>query len=79
MSIESRSPPPQFAFRLKRALGGKAGWSGVVLQLVFVLILTWVGAEIRTTLKTRTGYVDDPVETDGGTAEAPKAPGDRGT
>jgi general L-amino acid transport system permease protein len=46
MSIQPRSPPPQFAFRLKRGLGGKAGWSGVVLQAVFVLILFWVGYEI---------------------------------
>jgi len=46
MSIQPRSPPPQFAFRLKRELGGKAGWSGVVLQAVFVLILIWVGYEI---------------------------------
>jgi general L-amino acid transport system permease protein len=46
MSISSRSPPPQFAFRLKRALGGKAGWGGVVAQIVFVLILGWVGYEI---------------------------------
>jgi len=46
MSIQPRSPPPQFAFRLKRALGGKAGWSGVVLQAIFLLILIWVGYEI---------------------------------
>jgi general L-amino acid transport system permease protein len=46
MSSASRSPPPQFAFRLKRALGGKAGWSGVAFQIVFVLILFWVGYEI---------------------------------
>src|SRR5690349_9230690 len=46
MSIQPRSPPPQFAFRLKRALGGKAGCSGVVLQAIFLLILIWVGYEI---------------------------------
>jgi general L-amino acid transport system permease protein len=46
MSIQPRSPPPQFAFRLKRELGGKAGWSGVGLQAVFLLILIWVGYEI---------------------------------
>jgi general L-amino acid transport system permease protein len=46
MSIQPRSPPPQFAFRLKRELGGKAGWSGVALQAVFLLILIWVGYEI---------------------------------
>ena len=46
MSIEARSPPSQFAFRLKRALGGRAGWGGFGLQIVFVLILTWIGYEI---------------------------------
>ena len=52
MSIEARSPPPQFAFRLKRALGGRAGWSGFALQVVFVLILIWIGYEIFTNAKT---------------------------
>jgi general L-amino acid transport system permease protein len=46
MSIESRSPPPQFAFRLKRALGGRAGWGGFVLQILFVVVLIWIGYEI---------------------------------
>jgi general L-amino acid transport system permease protein len=46
MSIESRSPPPQYALRLKRALGGRAGWGGFVLQILFVLILVWIGYEI---------------------------------
>jgi general L-amino acid transport system permease protein len=46
MSIEARSPPPQFMFRLKRALGGRSGWSGVVLQIVFVIALVWIGYEI---------------------------------
>src|SRR6201985_1598866 len=46
MNIESRSPPPQYALRLKRALGGGAGWGGVVLQILFVLILVWIGYEI---------------------------------
>ena len=46
MSIESRSPPPQRALRLKRALGGRAGWGGFVLQILFVLILTWIGYEV---------------------------------
>src|SRR3974390_663259 len=52
MSIEARSPPPQFAFRLKRALGGRAGWSGFALQIVFVLILVWIGYEIFTNART---------------------------
>jgi len=46
MSIEARSPPPQFVFRLKRALGGRSGWSGVALQIVFVIALVWMGYEI---------------------------------
>jgi general L-amino acid transport system permease protein len=46
MSIEPRSPPPQFAFRLKRALGGRAGWGGFALQILFVAALVWIGYEI---------------------------------
>ena len=46
MTIEPREPPPQFVFRLKRALGGRAGWGGVVLQIVFVAVLVWLGYEI---------------------------------
>src|SRR5215468_3286937 len=52
MSIEPRSPPPQFAFRLKRALGGRAGWGGFALQILFVLILIWIGYEIFANAKT---------------------------
>ena len=46
MSIEPRSPPPQFAFRLERALGGRAGWGGFALQILFVAGLIWIGYEI---------------------------------
>ena len=46
MSIEPRSPPPQFAFRLKRALGGRAGWAGFAFQVLFVAALVWIGYEI---------------------------------
>src|SRR5947209_1548492 len=46
MSIEARSPPPQFVARLRRALGGRAGWSGFVLQILFVAALVWLGYEI---------------------------------
>jgi general L-amino acid transport system permease protein len=46
MSIEPRSPPPQFAFRLKRALGGRAGWGGLALQIAFATVLIWIGYEI---------------------------------
>src|ERR671921_764919 len=46
MSIEPRSPPPQYAARLKRALGGRAGWGGFALQILFVAALVWIGYEI---------------------------------
>jgi general L-amino acid transport system permease protein len=46
MSIESRSPPPQIALRLKRALGGGYGWGGFGLQIVIVLVMIWIGYEI---------------------------------
>jgi general L-amino acid transport system permease protein len=46
MSIEPRPPPPQFAFLLKRALGGRAGWGGFALQILFVAALVWIGYEI---------------------------------
>src|SRR5271169_6560266 len=46
MSIEARSPPPQFVLRLKRALGGRSGWGGFALQIVFVIALVWIGYEI---------------------------------
>ena len=46
MSIEAREPPSQFVFRLRRALGGRAGWNGVIFQVLFVAALIWLGAEI---------------------------------
>jgi general L-amino acid transport system permease protein len=46
MSIEPRAPPPQFAARLRHALGGRAGWRGFVLQILFVAALAWIGYEI---------------------------------
>jgi general L-amino acid transport system permease protein len=46
MSIEARSPPPQFVARLRRALGGRAGWAGFAFQILFVAILVWIGYEI---------------------------------
>jgi general L-amino acid transport system permease protein len=33
-------------FRLRRALGGKAGWNGFILQVLFVAALVWMGYEI---------------------------------
>jgi general L-amino acid transport system permease protein len=46
MSSETRSPPPQYVLRLKRALGGRAGWGGFALQILFVAALVWLGYEI---------------------------------
>jgi general L-amino acid transport system permease protein len=46
MSSEPRSPPPQFVAKLRRALGGRAGWGGFVLQILFVAALAWIGYEI---------------------------------
>ena len=46
MSIEPRAPPSQFAAKLRRALGGRAGWSGFAVQLLFVAVLVWIGYEI---------------------------------
>jgi len=46
MSIEPRLPPPQLAAKLRRGLGGGAGWGGFVLQLLFVAALAWICYEI---------------------------------
>ena len=46
MSIEPRSPPPQLAAKLQRAFGGRAGWGGFVLQILFVAALAWICYEI---------------------------------
>jgi general L-amino acid transport system permease protein len=46
MTIEPRPPPLQFVARLRRALGGRAGWGGLVLQILFVVTLVWIGYEI---------------------------------
>jgi general L-amino acid transport system permease protein len=46
MAIEPRKPPSQLLPRLQRALGGRAGWSGFVLQLLFVGALAWISYEI---------------------------------
>src|ERR1700678_1860821 len=43
---EPRPPPPQFAAQLRYALGGRAGWGGFVLQILFVTILDWIGYAI---------------------------------
>src|ERR1700759_1791727 len=49
MSVETtdtRTPPAQLTLKLKRVLGGRAGWSGVAVQIVFVIVLAWMGYEI---------------------------------
>jgi general L-amino acid transport system permease protein len=46
MAIEARSPPSQFVARLRRTLGGRAGWKGLLFQLLFVAALAWIGYEI---------------------------------
>ena len=57
MTIAPRNPPPQFVFRLKRALGGRGGWGGFALQLLFAAALAWIAYEIvanvRTNLETQ--------------------------
>ncbi len=57
MSNEPRKPPPQIALKLKRALGGKAGWTGLAVQIAFAAILAWIAYEIvanaRTNLETQ--------------------------
>jgi general L-amino acid transport system permease protein len=46
MAIEARPPPAQFATRLRRALGGRAGWKGLIAQVLLVAALAWIGYEI---------------------------------
>jgi len=46
MSTDSRPPPPQFVAKLRRALGGRAGWGGFAFQILFVAVLIWIGYEI---------------------------------
>jgi general L-amino acid transport system permease protein len=57
MSTEPRQPPPQITLKVKRALGGKAGWNGLAVQIVFAAILAWIAYEIvanaRTNLETQ--------------------------
>jgi general L-amino acid transport system permease protein len=46
MAIEPRKPPSQFVAKLQRILGGSAGWSGFVVQILFVAALSWIAYEI---------------------------------
>jgi general L-amino acid transport system permease protein len=52
MTTPFRKPPPQFVFRLKRALGGRAGWGGLALQVLFAAILVWIAYEIVANART---------------------------
>ena len=46
MAAEQRKPPLQFFLRLRRVLGGRAGWGGFVFQIAFLALLIWLGYEI---------------------------------
>jgi general L-amino acid transport system permease protein len=46
MSIEPRAPPLQLVAKLRHALGGRAGWAGFAVQILFVAALAWIGYEI---------------------------------
>lgn len=46
MSIDARPPPSLFWPKLRRAVGGRAGWTGLALQIAFVALLIWIGYEI---------------------------------
>ncbi|WP_458761042.1 amino acid ABC transporter permease [Afipia sp. TerB] len=46
MAAEQRKPPLQLSLKLRRVLGGRAGWGGFVLQIAFLALLIWVGYEI---------------------------------
>ena len=46
MSTEARKPPLQIALKIRRILGGNAGWNGVAVQFAFAAILGWIGYEI---------------------------------
>jgi general L-amino acid transport system permease protein len=46
MAIEARAPPSQFVAKLRRLLGGGAGWKGLILQILFLAALAWIGYEI---------------------------------
>jgi general L-amino acid transport system permease protein len=46
MAVEPRKPPLRLAARLRRALGGQAGWGGVLVQILFIAVVVWIGYEI---------------------------------
>ena len=52
MTSEARKAPLQLGIRLRRILCGRAGWGGLVLQLVFAGLVVWLGYEIFANAKT---------------------------
>ena len=46
MTGEARKPPLRLAALLRRILGGRAGWRGVLAQLLFIAVIVWVGYEV---------------------------------
>jgi general L-amino acid transport system permease protein len=46
MASEARKAPVQFGATLRRILCGRAGWTGLVLQIVFAALIVWLGYEI---------------------------------
>lgn len=46
MTGEARKPPLRLAARLRRVLGGSAGWRGILVQLLFVAVIIWLGYEV---------------------------------
>ncbi|WP_426608893.1 amino acid ABC transporter permease [Bradyrhizobium sp. McL0616] len=52
MSTEARKPPLQIALKIRRILGGKAGWNGVAVQFAFAAVLGWIAYEIISNART---------------------------
>lgn len=46
MAIDARPPPRNLVLKLRRAVGGRAGWQGLVAQVAFVAFVVWLGYEI---------------------------------
>jgi general L-amino acid transport system permease protein len=46
LASHSRPPPSLFWQKFRRVVGGRAGWTGLVLQIVFVALLVWIGYQI---------------------------------
>ena len=46
MNTAARKPPLRLIARLRGALGGQAGWGGVLIQIAFVIVLVGIGYEI---------------------------------